>query len=449
MAGDQRNDVRVDAPTGLRSHHPVDPRDPAFFVRDDYYEVLARLRAEDPVHECAPGFWALSRYEDIRDLSRDPSRFCSGLGALVNDPIREDGQGVAARSILHMDPPEHAAFRGLVNRRFTPRALSGLAESVRKTASRLLDEAEAHEQIDFVSELAAPFPLAVIAELLGIDEADREDFRRWSDAAIESPDLPPEDTMAALGELSGFIVAHIRVKRERPGDDLVSLLASSEVDGCPLSKEELFMFLLTLLVAGNETTRTLLSGTALVLDQHPDQRALLAADAGLVPGGVEECLRWVTPVHAFCRTATADVEVAGTRVAEGDYLCMLYASGNRDERVFGDERVALRRAPPDQSGASRVRVRGARVPRSQPGPAGSQDLRGGASRPLPVLRRDGSGRACALDDGGRHQGAAGRAGARVRATGLAGLPRAIVVGPRRRGRVRVRTGEHGQAQLTE
>ena len=227
VAGDQRNDVQVDAPTGLRWRPPVDPRDPAFFVRDDYYEVLARLRAEDPVHECAPGFWALSRYEDIRDLSRDPRRFCSGLGALVNDPIREDGQGVAARSILHMDPPEHAAFRGLVNRRFTPRALTGLAESVRKTASRLLDEAEAHEQIDFVSELAAPFPLAVIAELLGIDEADREDFRRWSDAAIESPDLPPEDTMAALGELSGFIVAHIRTKRERPGKDLVSLLAAA------------------------------------------------------------------------------------------------------------------------------------------------------------------------------------------------------------------------------
>ena len=184
-----------------------------------------------------------------------------------------------------MDPPEHAAFRGLVNRRFTPRALSGLAESVRKTACRLLDAAEAHEQIDFVSELAAPFPLAVIAELLGIDEADREDFRRWSDAAIESPDLPPDETTAALGELSGFIVEHIRTKRERPGEDLVSLLVGSEVDGCPLSKEELFMFLLTLLVAGNETTRTLLSGTALVLDQHPDQRAFLAADTGLVPGG--------------------------------------------------------------------------------------------------------------------------------------------------------------------
>jgi cytochrome P450 len=326
VSGDQRSQVDLSQ---------VDPRDPAFFLRDDYFDVLARLRAEDPVHRCGPGFWAVTRYEDIRNLSRDPAHFCSGQGALVNDPLRGSEAPMAARSILHMDPPEHAAFRGLVNRRFTPRAMAGLAESIRKTASTLLDAAETRDEIDFVATLAAPFPLAVIAELLGIDESDREDFRRWSDAAIESPDLPPDETMAALGELSGFIVGHIASKRARPGEDLVSLLVGSEVGGCPLSKEELFMFLLTLLVAGNETTRTLLSGTALVLHEHPAQRADLAADASLVPGGVEECLRWVTPVHAFCRTATEDVVVAGRSIAAGDYLCMLYASGNRDERIFG------------------------------------------------------------------------------------------------------------------
>jgi cytochrome P450 len=315
----------------------LDPRDPNFFLRPDYFEVLARLRDSDPVHACGPGFWAVTRYDDIRDLSRDPSAFCSGRGALVNDPLRAApwGDAKASRSILHMDPPEHASFRSLVNRRFTPRALAGLGESIRKTASILLDGVDATGEIDFVAELAAPYPLIVIADLLGISETDRADFRRWSDAAIESPDLPPAETMAALGELSGFIVEHIRSKQRQPGDDLVSLLVGSEVGGCPLSKDELFMFLLTLLVAGNETTRTLLSGTALVLHEHPDQRALVAADAALVPGAVEECLRWVTPVHAFCRTATADVTIAGTAVAAGDYLCMLYASANRDERIFG------------------------------------------------------------------------------------------------------------------
>jgi cytochrome P450 len=332
---------RIDQPIEPGATDPIDPRDPAFFVRDDYYDVLARLRAEDPVHACSPGFWVVTRYEDIRDLSRDPSHFCSGRGALVNDPIRSSGSPTLARSILHMDPPEHAVFRKLVNRQFTPRALSGLEESVRRSARTLLDGVDCSGAIDFVAELAAPFPLTVIAELLGIGEADREDFRRWSDAAIESPDLPPEETMAALGELSGFIVEHIRVKRERPGPDLVSLLVGSEVDGQPLSKEELFMFLLTLLVAGNETTRTLLSGSAIVLADHPDQRAWLAGDPALLPGAMEECVRWVTPVHAFCRTATQDAVVAGTSVRAGDYLCMLYASANRDEHVFGPDAAAF------------------------------------------------------------------------------------------------------------
>jgi cytochrome P450 len=327
-------DQRVDA---IDRFDPIDPRDAAFFARDDYYEVLARLRAEDPVHECGPGFWAVTRYEDIKDLSRDPAHFCSGRGALVNDPIRASGTPMPGRSILHMDPPEHAVFRKLVNRQFTPRALAGLEESIRKSASDLLDAVEAGAEVDFVSELAAPFPISVIAELLGIDEAHRADFRRWSDAAIESPDLPPQETMAALGELSGFILEHIRVKRDRPGEDLVSLLVGSEVDGQPLRKEELFMFLLTLLVAGNETTRTLVSGSAVVLSEHPDQRAALAADPSLLVGAVEECLRWVTPVHAFCRTATEDVVIAGASVRSGDYLCMLYASANRDERVFGPD----------------------------------------------------------------------------------------------------------------
>jgi cytochrome P450 len=335
VSEDQREQTELRGPITLGTG--IDPRDAAFFVRDDYYDVLAKLRAEDPVHECGPGFWAISRYEDIRNLSRDPGHFCSGRGALVNDPMRSSGASSPSRSILHMDPPEHAAFRGLVNRRFTPRALAGLAESIRKSASRLLDAVDAREEIDFVAELAAPFPLIVIAELLGIDESDREDFRGWSDAAIESPDLPPQETMAALGALSEFIVGHIRSKREGPGQDLVSLLVGSEVGGCPLSQEELFMFLLTLLVAGNETTRTLLSGTALVLDEYPDQRRALVSDVSLVPGGVEECLRWVTPVHAFCRTATEDTEIVGTPVKEGDYLCMLYASANRDERIFGED----------------------------------------------------------------------------------------------------------------
>ncbi|HEY1828152.1 MAG TPA: cytochrome P450 [Acidimicrobiales bacterium] len=320
----------------------IDPRDASFFLREDYYDVLSWLRAEAPVHEVAPGFWTVARYDDIRDISREPARFCSGQGVLVNDPMRGTDGPMLSRSLLHMDPPCHSDFRGLVNRRFTPRSLAPLADSIRASAVATLEAVPADREIDFVAELAAPFPLIVIAELLGIDEADRSDFRRWSDAAIESPDLPMEETMAALGELASFIMEHIRAKRAEPGPDLVSMLVESEVNGEPLTKEELFMFLLTLLVAGNETTRTLLSGTAQVLFDHPDQRALLATQPDLLAGGIEECLRWVTPVHAFCRTPTEDVVVGGVTVPAGDYLCMLYASGNRDESIFGADASSFR-----------------------------------------------------------------------------------------------------------
>jgi cytochrome P450 len=321
----------------MLADHTINPMDAGFFTGADYHEVLSALRAEAPVFEYAPGLWTVARYDDIRNLSRDPGRFSSSQGALVNDPIRGSKNPMSAPSILHMDPPEHSAFRGLVNRRFTPRALAGLAESIRRTARAVITSAPADEEIDFVERLSAPFPLTVIAELLGIPDTDRPDFRRWSDAAIESPDLPPEETLSALGELAGFISGHISSKRASPGQDLVSLLVQSEINCCPLSKEELFMFLLTLLVAGNETTRTLLSGTALVLDQHAEQRATLAADPSLLPGAMEECLRWVTPVQAFCRTATEDCRVGGAAIGQGDYLCLLYASGNRDERIFGDD----------------------------------------------------------------------------------------------------------------
>ncbi len=316
-------------------HFEIDPTSPEFFVAPDYLDVLVRLRADAPVFQFAPGLWTVACYDQIRDLSRDPTHFCSGRGALVNDPLRAAVNPMSTPSILHLDPPAHTDIRGLVNRRFTPRALSTLESPIRAMARQVIDQVPTNAPIDFVATMSAPFPLLVIAELLGIPDGARGDFRRWSDAAIESPDLPAKETMAALGELSAFIVGHIKAKQAEPGDDLVSLLIESDVAGRPLEHDELFMLLLTLLIAGNETTRTLLSGSMLALFEHPDQREALLGDATLLAGAVEECLRWVTPVQAFCRTATEDIEVAGQHVREGDYLIMLYASGNRDELVFG------------------------------------------------------------------------------------------------------------------
>jgi cytochrome P450 len=314
---------------------PADPTVPGYYLRPDYYEVLAELRRDAPVHEFAPGMRTIARYDDIREISRDPERFCSSMGALVNDPMRTWERPAKAVSILHMDPPDHVGFGKLVNREFTPRAIANLEPRIRELACTVLDRTPDSGVFDFVDLVAAPFPLMVIAELLGIPDGDRPDFRRWSDATIEATDKPPEATAQATGELFAYLMEHIAAKTAQPGDDVVSILVGAEVDGRSLDRDELVIFLLALLVAGNETTRTLISGGALALFEHADQRADLVADPALIPSTVEECLRWVTPIQAFARTVTADTVIGGVEVKGLDYLIMLYASGNRDERAFG------------------------------------------------------------------------------------------------------------------
>ena len=326
----------------------IDPSVPGFFLRPDYYEVLARLRAEDPVHEFAPGIKAVSRYDDIREISRDPGRFCSSRGVLVNDPIRE-GLTVEG-SILHMDPPTHNHWRKVLNREFTARALSRMEHRVRQITGELLDALPPAEEIDLVAALTAPLPVLVICELLGVPEADRSAFRRWSDAAIVASDgraaLTDDDT-AALMEMVGYLGELAKARADEPTDDLVSLLVHADIEGRRARPGELLTFNMSLVVAGNETTRHLMSGSLIELAARPDQLERLYDQLDAVPGAVEELLRWVTPIQQFARTATADTEVAGIPVAEGDYLVMLYASGNRDDAAFGPTagELDLTRAP--------------------------------------------------------------------------------------------------------
>lgn len=309
---------------------------PGFFLRDDYHEALAWLRAHSPAHRLADGSWLITTYEDIRAISRQPARFSSRRGALVNDPLRGRKPNDASGSLLHLDPPIHADYRALLNRRFTPRAVGGMEGVVRAAVDEVLDRLAVGDAIDAVAEICSPVPVVVIAELLGIADGDRADFRRWSDAVIEVADHPDDPVIAAAtAELFAFLDAHVRSRVEHPRDDLISVLVDAEVGGAPMTHAQVMMFCLTLLVAGNETTRSLLSGAMEALAEHPDQRAALAADPSLLAGAVEECLRWVTPIQAFCRTTTEDVELGGCPIPADAYLVMLYASGNRDESVFG------------------------------------------------------------------------------------------------------------------
>jgi cytochrome P450 len=266
---------------------------------------------------------------------------------LVNDPLRT-GATVTA-SIIHMDPPDHPVWRKVVSRRFTPRAVAGLEDRIRTIARQVLDATPVGTPIDLVDAVTAPFPVLVIAELLGIADGDRDAFRRSSNAAIAQPDHPGvgHDDIVALHR---FLIEHVRARRTEPCDDIVSALVTAEIDGERMSTADVVGYCFTLLVAGNETTRHLVSGSALALWEHPDQRALLAAEPERIGVAVEECLRWVTPVQVFGRTATRDVTLHGEHIPEGDFVALLYASGNRDEAAFGPtaDRFDVTRAPDAQ-----------------------------------------------------------------------------------------------------
>jgi cytochrome P450 len=312
----------------------LDVTRPGFFLGDSYYESLAWLRSESPLHRIGDGLVLVSRYDDIREISRQPELFASRHGALVNDTRRrrpDDESG----SIIHLDPPIHGEWRRIVNREFTPRAAARFEPAIRAATAAILDRFAPGDEIDLVAEIASPIPVLVIAELLGIGDGDRGDFQRWSDATISVLDRPSEESALAMAEMVGFLTEHIGRRFREPTDDLLSVLARAQVAGRPLTPDQVLMFAITLLVAGNETTRSLLSGGVEVLAAHTDQRAALVTDRSRLPGAVEECVRWVTPIQAFCRTAMTDTEVGGRPVRAGEYLVLLYASGNRDEAAFG------------------------------------------------------------------------------------------------------------------
>jgi cytochrome P450 len=308
--------------------------DPHFHASDPL-AVFRRLREEAPVHwHPTPGFWVLTRHEDVVAVSRDPATFCSSRGILLSDIERPV---MPRQSIIYIDPPEHAKYRKLVQPAFSPGRLRGLEQHIAATVRELLAGIASGRTIDFVETFSAQLPMLVIADMLGVPGADRAQFKRWSDAIIEAGSQPTAENMAQSAELLGYFGGVLDERRQRPGDDLISLLVHSEIDGERLAEFDLLMFCLTLLVAGNDTTRNLLSHGALALATYPDQRAQLAQDPALMPRAVEEMLRWGTPVASFMRMATRDTEVRGVPIREGDRLLLLYTSANRDAAVFGDD----------------------------------------------------------------------------------------------------------------
>jgi cytochrome P450 len=321
------------------THEPLTDAllDPATYA-SDVHLVLDRLRAEAPLAwNDTKGFWAVTRHADVSEASSDPARFCSGQGILV------DEIGVTYDSpptMMHADPPEHTRYRKLVRPGFTNTIVRELEALVRERTSAALDaldsKAAGGAVVDVTAELAVPLPIQLIAQLLGLPEGDEARLFRWSEAAIPgATDWPEDQRNALMGEMAVELLGLAAARRQEPRDDVVSMLATYEEDGESLSDDELGMFLIQLLVAGNETTRNAISGALVALAGHPEQLDRLAADASLLPSAVEEVLRWTTPVTSFMRTAVADTELGGTAIAAGDPLLLIYAAANRDEAEFG------------------------------------------------------------------------------------------------------------------
>jgi cytochrome P450 len=295
------------------------------------------LRATSPVYwNDVTNFWALLKYEDIRFVSSNPALFSSAQGITIPDP--EIPNPVQAGSLIFTDPPRHRQLRKLINSGFTRRQVAILEPKIREIVRGILDCIEPDSTHEFAEEIAAPLPTRIIAELIGAPPDDWEQFRTWSDATTGTADPEIElDTFVAIGQLYEYFQKVIAARRAEARDDMLSILVNAEIDDQRLTDEDLLNFAFLLLVAGNETTRNLIALGTQALIERPDQLRLLVDDHALIPGAVEEMLRWNSPVIHMARTATTDVEIRGQLIREGEIVVMLYGSANRDEDVFGSD----------------------------------------------------------------------------------------------------------------
>ncbi|AVV45877.1 cytochrome P450 [Streptomyces sp. P3] len=320
------------------------------------WRMFHTLRHEDPVHwqpEEVPnsGFWAVTRHADIARVDRDADTFTSTR--FVNLEEVDEDQIKKRASILEMDGVRHRALRSVIQRQFGAGVINSYSDFLRGLTARTLDAALAKGSFDFVADVSADFPINVLARLLDVPPEDNQQLIDWGNRIIGNTDPDYADVLLHSAEsekyrdlpfrspasLEVFEYGRELARRRRGGDgqDLVSKLVNTTPrDGIPLSAQDFDNYFLLLVVAGNETTRHTISHSMLALLQHPDQLARLRDDPSLIPTAVEEFLRWASPVYHFRRTATRDVELGGKHIKEGDKVVMWYASGNRDEAVFGD-----------------------------------------------------------------------------------------------------------------
>jgi cytochrome P450 len=315
--------------------------------------LLARRGGEQPDGlRRGSGFWAVTDYAGVLKASRSPATFSSAArGAFLADPQTGEDLARARQLLVNMDAPEHHRVRRYVAGAFTPRVVQELAESIRLHAQALVEKVRASGEFDAVADLAAELPLLVLTDLLGLPQADRGLLLGWSNNLVgfDDPQFGGGD-IAAYRRTFHEAFAYARElgadRRRNPGEDLVSRLVTYEVDGRRLSDPQFCQLWLLLVIAGNETTRQLLSGSLLALVENPEQLAHLVQDQQLTASAVDELLRWVSPIMQFRRTAVEDTQLSGQTIAAGDKVVLYYVSANRDESVFAaPDQLDLGRKP--------------------------------------------------------------------------------------------------------
>ena len=317
--------------------HPTRPEidlvDGAFYAEDPH-RWWAWMRDEAPVYfDEANGVWGITRHADVKAVSADPATFSSAGGIRPNyGPLP---------MMIDMDDPDHLRRRKLVNKGFTPRRVRDLEPAIRRACDEILDAVCERGEAELVHQIAAPLPMIMIGDALGVAPEHRDDLLRWSDDMVNSQSgtATEEKLLAAAtayDEYRTYVLDVMARRQSDPTDDLMSVLVHAEVDGDRLDEDELVHETLLILVGGDETTRHVISGGAHALLSNPDQLERLRADPELLGPAVEEMLRWVSPLKNMARTATRDVELGGQTVGEGDKVLLLYPSANRDAEVFED-----------------------------------------------------------------------------------------------------------------
>ncbi len=334
------------------------PFDDFNIVHPDHYaargyphDIWTWLRREDPVHrwERTDGmpFWAITKHADIVSISKQPERFANGPRITISHQPEVRDDGLFPPTLIQMDPPKHGVFRQLVSKRFTRAALLRLYADIEEIGKEIVDDLVADAdsgECDFVKEVSAPLPIAVIAWMLGVPKPDWNRLFDWTNRTVGAGDpefqaegkTAQETAREAMIELFTYFTALVEDKRKHPGDDLISLFTQVKVDGELLPLMDVLAWCLIIVVAGNETTRNATSGGMLAFIEHQDQLRKLQGDPSLLPSAVEEAVRWATPIIHFARTATEDCELRGKRIAAGDALAVFYPSANRDEEIFDD-----------------------------------------------------------------------------------------------------------------